>query len=251
LGVGDECILRRADGSVFGRALTDERRQPYRIEYFDENGRLAQSVDIDYADEASDGSSGSTAPNRCDFTNYLAANIRWDFSPINWYLNYGSLPTYLNRDLSLTNIRNAHAEWENNTNYCGIGDGSTLDFNYSGTTTRTGGNDTFSIVDYGEITALGCSSSGIACSHTWYAVGSGNAIENDIRLDDDVTWTNDPSSFPSRYDIWNVMAHEVGHRALFGHVSDVTQVMYQGHSTGSSIKRKLSRGDATGNNAKY
>lgn len=47
------------------------------------------------------------------------------------------------------------------------------------------------------------------------------------------------------------MAHEVGHRALFGHVSDNTQVMFDKIYYGDTSNRSLSKGDATGNNAKW
>lgn len=168
------------------------------------------------------------------------------------YLNYGSLPSYIDKDYTEENVRQAHAEWETNSNWCGIGDASTVDFNYAGRTTRSVGVDGYNVVEYGESTVLGCSSASIACHNWWYSVGTGRVNESDIRLDDDVTWTNRPDLYPSRFDVWHVMAHEVGHRSLFGHTDpDTSQVMYSQMARGQSFNRWLSLGDATGNNAKW
>lgn len=250
------CTIERADGSLFGRAFTDISDRPLRIEYYDEKSRIFYDLDILYPgfSDSARALLGSGNPDRCSSPQTPnPESVQWEFSPINWKLNTASFPSTpaINLTTLVTHARNAHAEWENNTNYCGIADNSALDFNYSGTDNRPRQKDNVNIVVHAEAQP-DCTSSAIGCESTWFSVLTGKAIESDIVLDDDALWTTNPTSYPARYDIWNVTAHEVGHRALFGHVSDSRQVMYtNGAFTGDTIQRQLSRGDANGNNTKY
>jgi hypothetical protein len=256
------CTITRSDGSLFGRAFTDERGRPHRVEYYDGLSRIFYDVDIDYPKDGATAQQrvpyGFTDPDRCSTSPPQTANPEadtWEYSTINWYINDTSIPnnTWINRATAITHIRNAHAQWENNTTHCsGIGDGSTLDFNYSGTSSGTPRQkDNLSIVVRQEAQP-NCTSAAIGCETTWYSVLTGKVIESDIVLDDDFPLTTSPGTYTNRYDIWSLTAHEVGHRALFGHVGDHRMVMDdEGLELGNILYQKLSRGDAIGNNNKY
>ena len=84
----------------------------------------------------------------------------------------------------------------------------------------------------------------------------GSIIEGDIMLDTDAAgstnskpWVN--GQVRGRYDIWSVVAHEMGHLAGFGHVSNQYNVMWTTQLTNDIEKRSLGLGDARENNAKY
>jgi hypothetical protein len=90
------------------------------------------------------------------------------------------------------------------------------------------------------------------CELTRFSASAGNVVESDIRIDArDAYWTNDVVQSPNRRHIRSGMVHEVGHSALFGHVSNTKMVMAQGLPAGNTLKQFLSFGDATGNNTKY
>lgn len=155
-------------------------------------------------------------------------------------------------DSTLQALRNAHITWETNDNPCGVGDNSSLNFTYQGTTTQ-GANfaDGFSTIDYGEVEPLSGCSTCVATELTRFSSSTGDVIESDIRFDNDANWTNSPATQPNQYDVESAAAHEVGHTALFGHVSGAGQTMRKGLDPGTTWKRNLGEGDARGNNSKY
>lgn len=240
----EECELRRADGTLYARAVQDGFFRPHLLEYFDAEGQTTVRYNVDYdGDDLTDGGGGGGG-DRCAAATYSFPNVRWAFSPITWRWKKSSWPSSLQTDATLTSLRNAHIEWETNDDYCNIADNSGLNFSYSGTTGQGANNaDGISTVDHGEITVLGLgfSSTARATEITRFSASTGQVVESDIRFDDDTLWTNNPASQPTRFDIWNVAAHEVGHRALFAHVADNRQVMAQGANAGQTIRRRLSR----------
>jgi hypothetical protein len=253
--LGYACTLRRPDGSLFGRALFEEGRVA-RVEYYRQTNRVFFAQDIDYATsvgKAPDGprratrrlhplaSCGGDARNPYAYT--------WIFT-IEWYLNYASLPGYINKDLTETNLRNAHIEWEQNQNWCGIADSTTLNFTYKGRTTLSVGRNGVNTVGWGRCEDFGYDSSILGCTLNWYNDAYGWPDESDVRMDEDHLWQNGTSA-SGRWDVWHVYAHELGHTAQFGHVSDPSNVMYNQMGYQQTSNRLLGRGDANENNAKY
>lgn len=286
--VGVVRTLRRASGARFARAFCHLGRA-HRLEYFDKQGRLYFASDIDYAatlratlPEAGAGSSarpsGRTSgmhsrpsmtaapahrlrPQRsgasCGVDESAPFDFKWEHA-VSWWLNYDSIPSGINKDLTETNLRNAHAEWENNDTYCSsISDSSTLDFSYSGRQTVSSvGYDGYSGIDWGSTEAMGGDGDTVAIAQSWYSVGTNELLECNIRFDNDSwTWQNVVSGVtpdPDRFDVWHVAAHEVGHCAQFGHVNtNDSNVMYPYVSQADTAHRRLGKGDANGNNAKY
>lgn len=259
-----QCTLSRADGTVFAQAETDGEGLPEHVVFYNELGMPRLEVNMErepgpLEPAPGEGSSEEEPPPpddarvtlRCSTTNYKIANVTWAFSPINWYLNRDSIPTYMDKDNTVTAVRNAHIEWENNQTSCDVADNSALNFTYSGDTNRTrDANDGASVVDWGEVQP-NCLSTDIACEVKQFSNLTGEVVASDIRFDPDVLWTNLPLTYPNRFDVWNVAAHEVGHRSLFGHVDDSHQVMYKPSFKGSTYKRSLGRGDAVANNKKW
>jgi hypothetical protein len=252
---GQTCIIRRGDATRYAQAWTNTIGKPDRIDFFDAQGRRTEEINGEFKGNGTEygGGNDGGGSNRCVTATNNPESVHWGFSPIGWYLNKASLPAYLDKNWSESSVIAAHDEWEYNNNWCALADNSALNFTYNGTTSRVAGQDTWNVVDYGEVAGnpMYCDSTSIACEHTWFSTLTGDVIEADIRLDNDYFWTNDIFSYPSRFDIWNVMAHEVGHKALFGHVNDSTQAMYMYSAPGSDRKTLLSRGDAQANNSKY
>ena len=117
-----------------------------------------------------------------------------------------------------TYLRNAHAQWYNNDNYCGIADQSNFAMSYGGDGGGLGfGDNGKNTVGFGSMTAVGCSASDLACTRSEISQYGLNE-ETDTRLSTGVTWINGQAS--GKYDTWSVMAHETGHSLGFDHVFD-------------------------------
>ena len=236
-------------------ALQDARSRPYQIEYFDAKGRIFLRLNLDYAEnfDHQTAGSGGSGGSGCSSTANNPAAVSWGFSPIGWQWNRNSFPASdTDLDSTLQALRNAHITWETNDNPCGIADNSSLNFTYQGTTNEGASfADGLSVIDYGEVSNISGSSTAIATEATRFSALTGEAIESDIRFDNDVPWTNSPGTQSGQYDVESVAAHEVGHTALFGHVTGAGQTMRQGVDPGTTWKRNLGEGDARGNNSKY
>jgi hypothetical protein len=182
-----------------------------------------------------------------------------------WWLDYDSIPSDINKDLTETRLRQARAQWENNENYCGIPDNTTLDFDYAGRrdVTNSQRRDYLNGVDWGRTEEVWGNSNTVAMTVYW-AWPAHSITECDIRFDnDDFLWQNiidEASMRDGRMDVWNVAAHEVGHCAAFGHIggtTDYSNIMFQWvyHSgfgwAAATANWALGIGDANGNNAMY
>jgi len=243
---GERCSVRRVDGTLYVRTVSDALGRLVMTEYFDGRGSLYQETINEYAEE----DFGTADREPCSSSSWQARSQEWAFLPIQWYFNVGSILYGLNKDTTVTAARSAHAEWETNDNKCLYPDQSSIDYGYQGPTSLTVARDYQSIVDFGELTLVGCSSTAIACALGWHN-SAGQRNEHDIRLDDDSGWTNRPDLDLDLFDVWNLMAHEVGHRSLFLDITDDWQVMFHGHRRDDTYKRRLSQGDAIGNNTKW
>jgi hypothetical protein len=237
--------LRRSDGTRFALAL-GRPGAVSDVAYFDRRGRPTTVVTtIRPAPPGSPVIRDEDA--RCGADSRHDAGYRWT-GPIDWRFVARSTPPGLNLVRTEQSLRNARIEWESNLNRCGIPDRSSIDFRYMGRTELGFGDNGISTVGFGETDALGGACVGtLGCTVTY--VDGGVASESDTRLDRDRPWSNLGAS--GRYDVWSVVAHETGHTAGFDHVSSSDNVMAPVIPRGATSNRRLGRGDANENNAKY
>jgi Matrixin len=251
---GQDITLRRADGSVFATQSTDSAGRPLTTRFDLGNG---DSTAVFATYSAAQRALATRRPRRrlaasCGNDVRNSLSVKWG-SRMNWYWGSGSTPGYLNLDNTLTSLRSAHTEWTNNVNWCGIADSSSFTTAYQGTTTQGFGHNGINTVGWGSVAALNlsfCSAPNtIACTE-WWASG-GTITESDTRFDNTgrTTWVNGAAS--GKTDVQSTMAHELGHSAGFDHVNDSTNVMYPTIFTNNTSDRKLGRGDANEDNAKY
>jgi hypothetical protein len=143
-----------------------------------------------------------------------------------WYFNLASRPTYLSQDV-YAHIRAAANRVSNNSNNCGVADGSSYSQRDAGTTTRnpninSGGScttrDTFNVTGFGAIDPANV----LAVACRWYTVPGGQVLEGDERFDKSGTlWTLSPGTGCSgRYDVQSVGTHEHGHIAGMEHANE-------------------------------
>jgi Matrixin len=249
---GTTTTLLRSDGSVYATEDADQQGRPL-LSVFDLGNGQSTGIAASYGgpDAAATPRALSRASS-CGNNTQNALGIKWS-STENWYFGSGSTPSYLNVANTLTGLRAAHTEWTQNVNWCGIADNSSFNTSYQGTTTQGFGKNGINTIGFGSVAALGlsgCSSSStIACTEWW---NSGSTItEADTRLDNTgrATWVN--GSVSGKEDVQSTEAHEMGHTAGFGHVSDSTNVMYPTIFTNDTSNRELGRGDANEDNNKY
>ena len=252
---GQNVTLRRSDGSLYATQSTDSAGRPLTT-WFDLGNGASTAVSATYS-ASSSRALAKRRPRRhlaasCGNDSRNPLSVQWGGS-MNWYWVSSSTPSYLDQTNTLTSLRSAHTEWVNVVNWCGIGDGSTLNTAYQGTIGTNFGQNGINSVGWGSVAALGlsgCSSPNtIACTE-WWASGS-TITESDTRFDNTgrTTWYN--GSLSTRTDVQSTMAHEMGHSAGFDHVNDSTNVMYPTIFLGDTSNRELGRGDANEDNAKY
>jgi Matrixin len=251
---GEDVTLERADGSFFAVQVSDAAGRVLSARFDLGNGE-STGVYATYA--GADRQLALRArPHRaaasCGNDARHALSVKWG-STMNWYWGSGSTPSYLDPTNTLSGLRAAHTEWTQVVDWCGIGDSSSFNTSYQGTTTTGFGHNGKNTVGWGSVAALNlsfCSStSTIACTE-WWASGS-TIVESDTRFDNTgrTTWVN--GSVSGKTDVQSTMAHEMGHSAGFDHVNDSTNVMYPTIFTNDTSNRKLGRGDANEDNAKY
>lgn len=252
----EACTLRRSDGTLFARSHA-AKGLIHKVEYFDAKGVIFFEADMD-ADRSDEGEDeGEFEDSYYCETNTRNPLIReWhpNDMPIHWRLNEGSIPGYLDEDVTLQNLRNAHIEWESHQDKCGIADSSWIDWQYDGITSASVGQNGLNSIGFGVTEQVGGGATTLGIELTWFAAKPGQPgpwiVESDIRFDsDNHSWAN--GAVANKYDVWHIAAHELGHQINFGHVDDIRQVMAQGTSPQRTWRRKLSRGDAEGVNAKY
>jgi Matrixin len=254
---GEACELRRADGSLLARVLSEFGRR-HRAEFYNDHGRILFHVNEDYSTPPGTffGSKSRARP-RAAAGAWCGNDVRapeayeWRFA-INWYLNWNSIPADVDHALTEQAVRNAGTEWEINDSHCTwVGDSSSIDYAYQGHTTASVGRNGINSVGWGRVEDFGYGSSILGIELTWYNDSMGWPDESDIRMDSDHLWQNG-NTRPDRWDVHHVAAHERGHTSQFAHVSDSSNVMehYLGPVTNWS-NRKLGLGDANANNAKY
>ncbi|MGD9695883.1 MAG: matrixin family metalloprotease [Thermoleophilia bacterium] len=252
LPAGDELTLRRADGSVLARASVDPSGGYTDARFYDREGRLTVVVDGLHPGVATGpAGGGGGARVRCGSASRKDAGYRWTAFPIRWHMSSRPLARGLSRAATLTAMRRARGTWNANRSHCrGIRDASSARFTYVARTPRVSGRDGVNLVEFGEVDGLGGLCAGtVACTITWL---SGNrAVESDVRIDRDNPAGYSIRRRAGRFDVESVLVHESGHTLGFGHVGARDNVMFPTIARGSTAGRRLGRGDATANNAKY
>lgn len=258
--------LSRADGTLFAQAEVDsEGRVPLAL-WYDERGELffaatqtlgsgRDAVPAPRVAKRRQAGLGRSAPKAISRPTASCGGVFYTYHPwqLNpsvtffWHFNAGSTPNYMNVNTTEQYLRNAHIQWYDNSDWCGIADNSVFAMAYGGRTTAVWGNNGISTVGFGNMAATGCSPSAVGC--TWADVSGGVVTESDTRFNENYSWINGAAN--GKYDTWSVMAHELGHTLGFDHPGDSTNVMSVPLFTDDITDQLLGKGDATGNNAKY
>lgn len=246
---GVRITLRRADGTRFAEADGDDTGYR-RLAYFDARGRVYFTAEAVLA--------GRPRPAReqarCgrDESSPSGARVQ---GVVRWRFNAGSTPRNLSAATVQQHLRNAHAQWAGNRNHCRLPDRSGLRFAFAGRTSAAVGLNGVNSIGFGDPSALGCTQARtLGCALNWYRNGT-LIVESDIRLATRPPggrgWaTTRRAGF---FDVWSVAAHEIGHRAGFGHTASASadNIMFPTVAPGDVTNRLLGRGDATANNRVY
>jgi hypothetical protein len=232
--------------------------------YYDARGREFPAIDALLAGGNTPSQAAHREPVCDDAENPTSEKWVSGELPYRWYtvtvknIDTDPVPSYLDAPLTLTNERNAHTEWTSNQNSCGVADNTTFSTSYGGNSNGCSicyAQDGVNRLMWGNADNP-CSTSAIGCTQRYWDPQTNSIIEADTMLDVDAAgssnskpWTNGTAS--GRFDIWSIVAHETGHVAGFGHVSNSWNVMYMYQNIDNIDKRSLGEGDAKENNAKY
>lgn len=251
----DHGSLRTRLNDLGGRTvqLLNPNGSLYASRVFDRKGRQLQTrFDFGHGDALErnylySGRRPAPAPHRRFAASDACHDVRnasadkWN-ERVDWWWTKRDTPYYLNLTYTETALRSAHSEWANVDDYCGVPDNSAWSSAYFGETTTEFGANYVNTVGFGPVPN---SRVGIE-----QGVVSGNTIvESDILLSTTYLWINGHD--PGRYDVQNCLAHEMGHQLGFGHVNDDSNVMYSVCYKDDTTNRKLGKGDALEDNAKY
>lgn len=249
--LGEEVTLERAGGAPAAVITLGPGGAPIDARYYDRAGRLTVVVSALRAAPAAAAARGRV---RCGSAARADAGFRWTRFPVRWRLSTTPPPNGLRRAPVLLAIRRARGVWNATRSHCpGLRDASRARFTFAGSSPRRLGRDGVSVVDVGDIDALGGVCPGaVACTVTWIA-GGNRATESDTRIT-----RSDPGGFstarrpgPRKLDVQSVMVHESGHTLGFAHVPATDVVMNPIVRRSDVSGRLLGRGDALASNAKY
>jgi len=257
---GRECVLYRANGKVFAKADQDTAGHVLQEDYYNASGNLVTEINAGGWPNDPLTAAPSTrhkvgaADVSCAADDENPHVQKW-LSTNDWWLNH-TIPTGLNTTNTIDSLRSAHTEWTSNNTWCSsIGDSTTFTASYQGRNDVSFGQDGISEVGFGDTSKV-CSGSPppAGCTQTWYNTRNPDiAVESDIRFMSTYPWSNVANGSPGDFDVWYTAAHEIGHVAQFGHVSDNQQNVMDPNFTnnGDTTGRQLGKGDALENNSKY
>ena len=175
-------------------------------------------------------------------------DARWAARRYNYRINGRS---FGNIAATRSSIVAGHENWDNTRNDCHFSDRANIDSGYIGLTTGTARSrpDGVNVVDHGEVANIarcGHATVVIACSWVQPGQNTGPYTENDMRFDDDYTFTN-KGIVGGAYDYQHIATHEAGHSLGLDHSSASPWLtMYPQATQSSTFWRTLALGDVLG-----
>jgi hypothetical protein len=202
-------------------------------------------VETRRAIRASD-ATGDNASKECSDDSYRKTGPEWPGSafPIRWKFKKASVPSGLNNDTVVEQLRTAHGSWVRPFSSCSNRPDVDFAFKYGGKTTRVARYDGYNIMAFGSPGATA-----LAVNYIWYK--SGKILEADTVFNKhDYTWATNKKT-DNKYQIINVAAHELGHQVGLEDLADPhgRLTMFGRTSKGDRNKVSLGRGDMKGLNA--
>ena len=158
--------------------------------------------------------------------------------PIQWRFRKGSTPDDISTFLSKRAMRQAHRVWPRAKTNCNDGDTVSFRFDYLGGSARSIKYDGTNLVEFGSLDGP------LATNYTWYR--GDDILEVDLRLNRAYSWSARDGK--NRYNIQNVVAHELGHQIGLEDLSDPhgALTMFGRIFKGETSKLTLGRGDLKG-----
>lgn len=139
--------------------------------------------------------------------------------------------------------------WDYTVNPCSFPDVTNITHTYAGTTPNSPqmAPDGVNVVDFGSMTAVGCSSTHVACTF-WYTSDGVFFSNVDMRFDQSAPWSLNGAG--GTYDVQSVATHEGGHSIGLSEVNAFYLTMHE-TATAGTFRRSLGLGDAVGLRCRY
>lgn len=192
---------------------------------------------------AAETTGGPAAADECTDPAFVPSSALWtsEDMPIAWRFHKGSTPPEVSQFLAKRAMRKAHRVWPNSLSNCSGADRLSFRFNYLGGSARTVKYDGTNLIEFGQL-----DSGALAVNYTWYK--GDRILEVDMRLNKgDYSWTARQEG-KSRYNVANVVTHELGHQIGLEDLSDPhgSLTMFARIDRGETDKLTLGRGDLKG-----
>ncbi|MGI8407981.1 MAG: matrixin family metalloprotease [Actinomycetota bacterium] len=195
---------------------------------------------VEHAATAQETSAAAGGVDECSDPAFTPSSSLWgaEDMPIKWRMHRRSFPRELDNYRTKRVIRKAHRVWPRAQTDCSTSDKVGFSFNYLGPSNRSVKYDGTNLVEFGELDGP------LATNYTWYQ-GS-EMLEVDLRLNKAYSWT--PRYGGNRYNIQNVVAHEIGHQIGLEDLGDPhgALTMFARIFKGETSKLTLGRGDLKG-----